>query len=94
MKRWFAVIAMSLFVLAGCQAQEPTDMQQSQQEDSEKTVLPTPSIKGPSELPNMKGPDGPPPTSESVNGDSPQSMTETETVEYSLPESDAEFKIR
>ena len=93
MKRWFAVAALTLFVLVGCQAQEPVDGQ-PQQEETQKTILPTPSIRGPSEPPNMKGPDGPPPTSASVNGDSPQAMTETETVEYSLPESDAEFKIR
>lgn len=92
MKRWFVAIVMS-FVLVGCQAQEPAEGQPEQKETQEST-LPTPSIKGPSGPPNIKGPDGPPPTSLSANGDSTQAMTETETVEYSLPESDAEFKIR
>lgn len=93
MKRWLTVTVVTLLLFVGCQAQEEPSQVQTEAEQ-QKTVLPTPSIKGPSEAPNMKGPDGPPPTSLSVNGDSPQAMTETETVEYSLPESDAEFKIQ
>lgn len=75
----------SFLILAGCQAQPAGDVVETQE-----NALPTPEIKGPTEAPNVKGPSGPPPTS---NSSQPQAMTETETVEYTLPTTDADFKI-
>lgn len=76
------VIAISLLILAGCQAQPAEEISETQE-----NALPTPSIKGPTSAPNVKGPSSPPPS----NG-SPQSITETETIEYTLPEVDVDFK--
>lgn len=93
MKRRVLFCLVVVLFLAGCQAQEPAGQQHNA--NVEQEVLPTPSSRGPDGPPSVRGPDGPPPGTEFAEEDTPQSMTETETVEYTLPESDeAEFKIQ
>lgn len=81
------VSLLGVFILAGCQGQPAPDVTEVQQHEG----LPTPSIKGPSEPPHVNGPTSAPPNS-LIDDTTPQSMTETETVEYSLPTTDAGFK--
>lgn len=86
--RKFFVSLLALFILSGCQAPPELKSPADVQEES----LPTPSVKGPTSEPHVKGPTSAPPGSSSVDTENPQAMTETETVEYSLPTTDAGFK--
>jgi hypothetical protein len=82
----FVCVVAATFVLAGCQAQQPSPDTTSMPIET----LPTPSIKGPTSPPSVKGPTSPPPSSDDSQ---PQSMTETEKVEYTLPQAtSADFK--
>lgn len=81
------VSLLGIFILAGCQTQPAPDVSEMEQHEG----LPIPSIKGPTTPPHVNGPTSAPPNS-SLQGTTPQAMTETETVEYSLPTTDTGFK--
>jgi len=71
--------ALLVLLVSGCQAEElaPADV-----EEPVRLVPEVPSTKGPTTAPGVKGPSSPP----------PQSITETETVRFTLPEAETEFK--
>jgi hypothetical protein len=77
----FLLLCLTLvaFLFCGCQSAS-----QSQKEPSvpSQQVPVVPFSKGPSGPPSMKGPSGPPPGAPST----PQAVTETENVRYSLPD--------
>jgi len=89
MNRTIAICLLGILSFSGCQAAPPAETESVTTQE----FLPTPSIKGPTEPPNVKGPTSPPPGSEGTAEDSPQAITEVETVEYTLPTStEADFK--
>ncbi|HLG25326.1 MAG TPA: hypothetical protein VI588_00840 [Candidatus Gracilibacteria bacterium] len=78
------VMGLMLLAVSGCQAQ-PADQ-------SGKQILETPYSTGPTEPPSVKGPTTPPPISNG-NGQPPQAVTESSTVQYTLPtDAETEFK--
>lgn len=88
MIRKIFISLLGIFILAGCQSQPASDSVEVQQQNA----LPTPSIKGPTSPPHVNGPTSAPPGSSTDDNDIPQAMTELETVEYSLPTTDVDFK--
>lgn len=64
-------------MLGGCQRQ--------QYEESVTRIVPeVPSINGPSTAPSVQGPSSPPPMP-SLPSDTPEAVTEVETVRFELP---------
>lgn len=71
----FLLLASAL--MAGCQSQQP------QTSGTQQQLVPlVPYSKGPDTPPQVKGPSGPPPGDQT-----PQAITEKETVKYTLPTS-------
>jgi len=95
MKKFIVICLFVLTVFAGCQNGDISADLNVDNKDN-VNVLPPPHIESlPTSPPHVNGPSGPPPGVDSnIEEESPpQSVTEIETVEYSLPtDTKSDFK--